>query len=77
MNETCLEANSTMDPKKKNEIVQKQKKLSSFLRRLSEKIKVKTTKSLRSSKQELTKQNKMLSIDKLQDEVSMSPLEII
>ena len=77
MNETCLEANTAMDPKKKNEVIQKQKKLSSFLRRLSEKIKVKTTKSLRSSKQELTKQNKMLSIDKLQDEVSMSPLEII
>lgn len=77
MNKICLEANTVMNPKDKTEIIQKQKKLASFLRKLSEKIKVKNAVSVRSTKQELAKQNKMLSIDKLQDEVSLSPLEII
>ena len=77
MNKACLEAQTEMDPKKKKEIIDKQKKLSNFLRRISEKIKVKTSKSIKDTKVELTKQNKMLSIDRLQDEVSLSPLEII
>ena len=77
MNKACLEAQTEMDPKKKKEIIDKQKKLSNFLRRISEKIKVKTSKSIKDTKEELNKQNKMLSIDRLQDEVSLSPLEII
>lgn len=77
MNKACLEAQTEMDPKKKKEIIDKQKKLSNFLRRISEKIKVKTSKSIKDTKVELNKQNKMLSIDRLQDEVSLSPLEII
>ena len=77
MNKACLEAQTEMDPKKKKEIIDNQKKLSNFLRRISEKIKVKTSKSIKDTKVELNKQNKMLSIDRLQDEVSLSPLEII
>lgn len=47
------------------------------LSRLAEKIKVKTNKSLVSAKKELTKQNKMLSIDNIQDEIGNSPLEMM
>lgn len=77
MNETCLEANDALKPEKKKEIIAKQKKMANGLSRLAEKLKVKTNKSLVSAKKELTKQNKMLSIDSIQDEIGNSPLEMI
>lgn len=77
MNKTCVEANDALQPEKKKEVIKKQKKMATYLSRLAEKIKVKTNKSTVSAKQELKKQNKMLSIDNLQDEIGNSPLEMI
>lgn len=77
MNQICLEANDALPAEKKAKIITKQKKLSKTLLRLSDKLKVKTNKSIQVAKKDLKQQNKMISIDGLQDEVSNSPLEML
>ena len=77
MNQVCLEANDALPAEKKAKIIAKQKKLSKTLLRLSDKLKVKTNKSIQVAKKDLKQQNKMISIDGLQDEVSNSPLEML
>lgn len=77
MNQVCLEANTVLPVEKKSKIIAKQKKISKMLLRLSDKLKVKTNKSLQVAKKDLKQQNKMISIDGLQDEVSNSPLEML
>ena len=77
LNKTRVEANDMLTAEKKKEIMKKQEKLAKSLQKIADKIRVKSAKSIVDSKRELQKDNKMLSIDSIKDEISNSPLEII
>ena len=77
MNETCILNNSTLDKDKKKEIIDKQKKLSTDLRKLSNTIKVKSSKSIVDAEKELKKDNAGFSIDNLRNDVSNSAFELL
>ena len=77
MNQTCIMNNSNFDRKKKEEIIKRQKNLASELRKISDKLRVKSGKSITDSKKDLDKDNKELTIDKIRDNISNSPFEII
>lgn len=77
LNRTCIEANDALTAEKKNKILQKQEKLAKQLQKMADTIRVKSAKSVVDSKRELQKDNSMLSIDSIKDEVSNSPFEII
>ena len=77
LNAACVESNDMMDAEKKKKVLAKQEKLSKTLRSLSDKIRVKSAKSIMDSKNELKSDNKMLSINSIKDEVSNSPFEIL
>lgn len=77
MNKSCVEANSTLTVQKKKEIVAKQEKLVKRLRKLSDTIRVKSSKSVEVATRETKNENKSLTIDSIKDEVSNSDFEFI
>jgi hypothetical protein len=77
MNKTCVEANSALTVQKKKEIVAKQEKLVKTLRKLSDVIRVKSSKSVEVTTKETKNENKNLTIDSIKDEVSNSDFEFI
>lgn len=77
MNKTCVEANSALTVQKKKEIVAKQEKLVKTLRKLSDTIRVKSSKSVEVATRETKNENKSLTIDSIKDEVSNSDFEFI
>lgn len=77
LNKSCVESNDLLTVDKKAKILAKQQKLAQKLMKLADQIRVKSSKSIMDSKRELNKDNKMLSIDDIKDEVSNSPLDII
>jgi len=77
MNKTCVEANSALTVQKKKEIVAKQEKLVKTLRKLSDVIRVKSSKSVEVTAKETKNENKNLTIDSIKDEVSNSDFEFI
>lgn len=77
MNKTCVEANSALTVQKKKEIVAKQEKLVKTLRKLSDVIRVKSSKSVEVASKETKNENKNLTIDSIKDEVSNSDFEFI
>lgn len=77
MNKSCLENNQTLTVDKREKIMKKQENLAKELRKLSDVIRVKSAKSIVDSKRELDKDNKMLSINNIKEEISSSPLEFI
>ena len=77
MNQTCIMNNSNFDKKKKEDIIKKQKALATELRKISDKIKVKSAKSITDSKRDLEKDNKSLSIDSIRNDISNQPFDII
>lgn len=77
MNKACVEANSGILENKKSKILQKQEKLAKSIKKLSDIIRVKSAKSIVDSKRELEKDNKMMSIDSLKNDVSNSPFELL
>lgn len=77
MNQTCIMNNSNFDKKKKDDIIKKQKALASELNKISDKLKVKSNKSVIDARRDIEKDNKELTIDKIRDSVSNSPFEII
>lgn len=77
MNQTCIMNNSNFDKKKKDEIIRKQKALANELNKISDKLRVKSAKSISESKRDIEKDNKELTIDKLRSEVSDSAFDII
>lgn len=77
MNKTCVEANSALTVQKKKEIVAKQEKLVKRLRKLSDTIRVKSSKSVEVATRETKNENKSLTIDSIKDEVSNSDFEFI
>lgn len=77
MNKSCVEANSALTLQKKKEIVAKQEKLVKRLRKLSDTIRVKSSKSVEVATRETKNENKSLTIDSIKDEVSNSDFEFI
>ena len=62
---------------KKKKILDKQESIRKMLLKLSDKLRVKEAKATRSSKQEIQKDNQLLTVNGLRDEVSNSPLEVL
>ena len=77
MNKSCVEANSALTVQKKKEIVAKQEKLVKRLRKLSDTIRVRSSKSVEVATRETKNENKSLTIDSIKDEVSNSDFEFI
>ena len=77
LNKTVIENNDLMDEAKKKKVEDKQANLSKSMLKLSDAIRVKSSKSIMDSKRELASDNKRMSIDSLRDEVSNSPFEIL
>ena len=77
LNKTCVESNVNLTSDKKHSILKKQEDLAKQLQKMSDAIRVKSSKSIMDSKREIQKDNKMLSIDNIKDEISNSPFELI
>ena len=77
LNKACIDNNDLMTLDKKEKVKTKQEELAKTLMKLADEIRVKSSKSIMDSKRELTKENKMLSINNIKDEVSNSPFEIL
>jgi hypothetical protein len=77
LNKACVEANQELTADKKQKVLKRQEELAKKLRKASDVIRVKSSKSIMDSKREIQKDNKMLSIDNIKDEVSNSPFELI
>lgn len=76
MNKTCLEANDSITTEKKKKILEKQNKTRLRLLKLADIIRVKNAKGMNETKKDLNDDNKLLSINNLQDEISNSPFEL-
>lgn len=76
LNKTCINNNELMNEQKKKKVIEKQEKLSKKLMKLSDILRVKSSKSIMDSKRELKHDNSRLSIDSIKDEISNSPLEL-
>ena len=77
MNKSCVEANSSFTEEKRRKILAKQESLRKTMLSLSEKIKVKDVKAMKVSEKEMKKDNQLLSVNGLRDEVSNSPFVIV
>ena len=77
LNKVCIDNNEMMTLDKKEKVKTKQEELAKTLMKLADEIRVKSSKSIMDSKRELSKENKMLSINNIKDEVSNSPFEIL
>ena len=77
MNQTCIMNNSNFDKKKREDIIKKQKALANELQKISDKLRVKSGKSISESKRDIEKDNKELTLDKIRDDISNAPLDII
>lgn len=77
LNRACLENKTELTVEKRQKIMKKQENLAKDLRKLSGMIRVKSAKSIADSKRELDKDNKMLSINNIKEEISSGPLEFI
>lgn len=76
MNKTVVEANSDFSKKKKTNILMKQEKIKNLCMRLSEKLRVTHVKSMDSGKASLRNDNKLLTVDGIEREISNSPLQL-
>lgn len=77
MNKACIEYNSTIDPKKKKKILQKQEKMRKVFLSLSDRLKVTDTWAERESGKKIQNDNKTMSMDNIRDEVSDSDIVIM
>ena len=76
MNKTCLEANDSITTEKKKKILEKQNNTRLRHLKLADIIRVKNAKGMNETKKDLDDDNKLLSINNLQDEISNSPFEL-
>lgn len=77
MNKTCVEANTAFTEDKKKKILTKQENLRKRLLKLSDFLRVKEAKASRGSKRDIEKDNALLTVDGLRDDISNSPLELL
>ena len=77
MNRTCVEANDALTEDKKKKVLAKQENLRKKLLKLSDFLRVKEAKASRGSKRDIEKDNALLTVDGLRDDISNSPLELV
>ena len=77
MNRTCVEANDAFTEDKKKKILTKQENLRKKLLKLSDLLRVKEAKATRESKRDIEKDNALLTVNALRDDVSNSSLELL
>ena len=77
MNRTCVESNDAFTEDKKKKILMRQENLRKKLLKLSDILRVKEAKAGKESKREIEKDNALLTVNGLRDDISNSPLEII
>lgn len=77
LNKSCVENNNLLTLDKKKKILDKQEKLIKKIDKLSDLIRVKSSKSILDASRDIKKDNGMLSINSIKDEVSNSPFELI
>lgn len=77
MNRACVEANDAFTADKKKKILAKQENLRKKLLKLSDLLRVKEAKASKDSKRDIEKDNALLTVDGLRDDVSNSPLELL
>ena len=77
MNKTCVESNSAFTVDKKKKILNRQENLRKRLLKLSDILRVKEAKASKESKRDIEKDNALLTVDTLHDDVSNSPLELM
>lgn len=77
MNKTCVEANFTFTEDKKKKILTKQENLRKKLLKLADLLRVKEAKARKSTKKDIEKDNSLLTVNAIRDDVSNSKLEIL
>ncbi len=77
MNKTCVESNEAFTEDKKKKILAKQENLRKKLLKLSDILRVKEAKAKKDSKRDIEKDNALLTVNDLRNDVSNSPLEIL
>lgn len=77
MNKTCVESNDAFTEDKKKKILARQENLRKKLLKLSDLLRVKEAKASKESKREIEKDNALLTVNALRDDVSNSPLELL
>lgn len=77
MNKTCIESNDAFTEDKKKKILVKQENLRKKLIKLSDLLRVKEAKASKESKRDIEKDNALLTVNGLRDDVSNSPLELL
>ena len=77
MNKSALNSNTTLDAKKRKEILAKQENMKNKLISLSDKLRVQYTKACVQSKKDLDKDNKLYTIDGLKNQISESDFSIV
>ena len=77
MNAACVNSNEIFTAEKKKKVLDKQLKMKNKLLKLASTLKVNAVKSKENSKKEIKKDNSMLTINSIQDEVSNSPFEFV
>lgn len=77
MNKTCVESNDAFTEDKKKKILAKQENLRKKLIKLSDMLRVKEAKASKESKRDIEKDNALLTVNGLRDDISNSPLELL
>ena len=77
MNKTCIESNNAFTEDKKKKILVRHENLRKNLIKLSDILRVKEAKAAKTSKREIEKDNALLTVSGLRNDVSNSPLEIL
>lgn len=77
LNKNCIEFNTTIDEKKKKKIIQRQEKVRNVLLSLSDRLKIEDVKAQSTSKKEIDRDNKTMTIDGIRDEISDSDITIV
>lgn len=77
MNKTCIEANDAFTEDKKKKIISKQESIRKFMSALSDKIRIKESKSVKVTDKEIENDNKTMSVNKIRKDISDSPLSIL
>lgn len=77
MHKTTVEMNSNIPASKRNQIIKKQTELAKKLNKLSDFIRVKSSKSIFDSQNEIRKENKTMSINNIRNDISDEPLQLL
>lgn len=76
LNKAAVEANTSFTDKKRSNILSRQEKVKNLMLKLSSKLRVDHIKATSASKQMLARDNRMLTLDNIEQEVNQAPLQL-